>query len=336
MKFIEPSVEYWQQEAGLQGIWKQIARATRVCYQSQQRANETDEEFVKRVILKPALVTRKVVEPNSNSNGTIYNEYNFDKMHGAMLEHGTVYLDIKVPFFVSKKEDKETLEKAVLIQNRYKENKYSRTEYFCVEYPMEIHFLITTNMRVIMENNWFDDLQYICSPTEHHPKRYTFSVITDIGVTREMNRHRTFSIAEQSTRYCDFNKDKFGGELTFIRPAWYKKDYGYDIVDAFLDRKAEEIRWGDYSAWNEDDYYNLANVISEFTYNGLRKQGWKPEQARQVLPLGLKTQAVYTAFADDWEHFFALRADNVSGKSHPNMQYIAKEIKRIAKGQISW
>lgn len=306
MKFIEPSVEYWQQEAGLQGVWKQIARATRVCYQSQQRANETDEEFVKRVILKPALITRKVVEPNSNSNGTIYNEYNFDKMHGAMLEHGTVYLAMPMESILPIKANPWA---------KYVYNKYSKGGIVC-EVNNEKRVAITTNLRVLIEQHWLDDLQYLCEPTEYHIKRYTFNVITDIGVTREMNRHRTFSIAEQSTRYCDFNKDKFGGGLTFIKPVWWK-----DI----------EISPADIT-----DYKYFCEHCEE-TYQMLREQGWKPEQARQVLPLGLKTQAVYSAYQQDWLHFLQLRSSEaISGKPHPNMVYIADKIAQTAKEQNLW
>ena len=77
------------------------------------------------------------------------------------------------------------------------------------------------------------------------------------------------------------------------------------------------------------DNYDAFFADCEQTYKQLRQQGWRPEQARQVLPLGLKTQAVYTAFSYDWEHFIRLRADNVSGKAHPNIQLVAKKIKDI-------
>lgn len=276
MRFIEPSVEYWKQPEGIDGIWSQIAKATRVCYQSKPREGETDKEFAERVILKPAL----------NKDGS----YDFNKMHGAMLEHGTVYLTI--PFI------DETVSAITTFQN----NPYSKV----VSSINNDKFYVTTNMRVIFENDLSYILKYLDKLTKYHIKRYTFSVITDIGVTREMNRHRAFSIAEQSTRYCDFNKDKFGDELTFIRPAWWK------------DTQVEETDIMNYETYLSE---------SEYFYKMLRKQGWKPEQARQVLPLGLKTQAIYTAFEDDWFHFLKLRADNVSGRVHPNMWMIADMIR---------
>lgn len=294
MKFIKPSVEYWQQEAGLQGVWKQIARATRVCYQSQQRINETDEEFVKRVILKPALI-------EGDLNDLQHCRFNFDKMHGAMLEHGTIYLTIPM---------EETPSENECSWRRYMHGKYLQQK-IIVSIAGTSSIAVTTNLRYLLENNWLDDLQYLCSPTEFHPKRYTFSVITDIGVTREMNRHRTFSIAEQSTRYCDFNKDKFGGELTFVKPNWNINPY-------------------------DESYYKGFCQDVELVYKHLRGFGWKPEQARQVLPLSLKTQAVYTAFAYDWRHFLALRSEGVSGKPHLNIKVIADKIAQIAKEQNLW
>lgn len=287
MKFVEPKIEYWQQEAGMQGVWKQIARATRVCYQSRQRDNETDEEFVKRVIFKPALVEGEL-------NDLANCKFDILKLHGGCLEHGTAYLAI--PWVDNR--GKVLSDECKLIA-KYENSPYSRT----ADIPDDRISYITTNLRVIAEYNRWKDLKYLCEPTKCHDRRYTFDAITDIGVTREMNRHRTFSIAEMSTRYCDFNKDKFGGELTFIEPNW--KVVGLTC-----------------------QYFGNIYKKIEDVYQYLRKLGWKPEQARQVLPLGLKTEAVYTAFADDWKHFLRLRADNASGKAHPNINLIANMIKK--------
>lgn len=286
MKIVEPQVELWKQEPTLEGAWNQIARATRVCYQSKPREGESSEDFVKRIILKPALI-------KGNLNDLAHCKFDFDKMHGAMLEHGTVYIILK--------EDIAYTSKYKIINNLLC-NSYSKYHFDGVN---ELYY-VTTNMRVILENNLVFALHYICKPTDKHDKRYTFSVITDIGVTREFNRHRKFSVAEQSTRYCDFSKNKFGDDIIFIQPNWL----------------------GSYVA-NEE--LIKAYIHAELYYKILRKLGYRPEQARQVLPLGVKTQAVYTAFSDDWNHFLKLRADNVSGKVHPNMQLIANKIKNIVE-----
>jgi len=77
---------------------------------------------------------------------------------------------------------------------------------------------ITTNARVIFENGWEDDLQYMCEPTEFHEKRITVKFITSIGICREILRHRHMSFLNESTRYCNYSKGKFNSELTFIIP----------------------------------------------------------------------------------------------------------------------
>ena len=321
MKFIEPSVKYWRQESGLEGVWNQIARVTRVCYRSKPREGESSEDFVKRIILKPALI-------EGNLDDLEHCKFDFDKMHGAMLEHGTVYITVP-PYIGYDKISGKAF--TILINNKYsKVNKVNNWDY------------ITTNLRVLFEENILDCLKYITEPTEHHIKRYTFSVITDIGVTREFNRHRaSMSIAEESTRYCDLTKDRFGNSLSFPIPSWINKD---SLETSEVDNCLLSDISGDLNLtttedlnnfkvhngtenWDDIDFYIYANLVVQYCYQALRNKGWRPEQARQVLPLGLKTQAVYTAFADDWNHFLKLRADNVSGKVHPNMVVITNMIK---------
>lgn len=318
MKIIEPSVEYWQQGAGIEGVWNQIAKAARTCYQSSVREGESSEDFVKRIILKPALI-------EGDLDDLEHCKFDFDKMHGGMLEHGTVYLDID--------SDLKSLHKLFV------ENPYSRVTYD--NSIIKDHFFVTTNMRVIIENNLFGLLEdrMIDTPTEHHVKRYTFSVITDIGVTREFNRHRaSMSIAEESTRYCCYNSNKFGNELTYVKPAWESKDKpligglfaGMSDEDLFS-KLLTDIKEGINTQWTAKTYYIFGLLASEFAYMGMRENNEVADKCRQVLNLNTKTQAVYTAFSNDWEHFLKLRADNVSGKAHPNMQFVANKIKDIIK-----
>lgn len=316
MELIIPKAEIWEQGDGLDNMWKHIARCTRVCYQSTPKNNgESDEEFVKRVILR------------DSSTG----EQDFNKVHGAMLEHGTVHL-------MATTWDHNPL-------RHYWTNEYSRvkqihleTEHCQSDTSYKYAYYVTTNLRVICENNWFEDLKYVCKPTEHHAKRVTVSFTTNIGVTREFNRHRVNSIAEESTRYCNYNK-RNDGQLKIGLPAWllgennsyvsrHKDDgllaYCYDIVN------------GAYKCWNDVDNYIFALLAAEYAYKGLICHGWKPQQAREVLPLATKSQLIHTAFIDDWEHFFALRANGVSGPPHPNAKLLAEPLKEefIKRGYI--
>lgn len=317
MELIRPTAEIWEQGTTLEDMWKHIARCTRVCYQSTPKNDgETDEEFVKRVILRP-----------DSSTGRL----NFDKIHGSMLEHGTVYLAIPC-------NDNETLSHYRGYAGKYNEIEF--TKYSKVTMMRGTHNYVTTNLRVIYENGWLDDLQYLCHPTEHHIKRVTVSFTTNIGVSREFNRHRVNSIAEESTRYCNYNK-RNDGQIKIGLPAWLLDDENMGYIEHHTNDElysyCTEIADGDNTDWCDIDYYMFALTCAEYCYNNLIRKGWKPQQAREVLPLATKSQLIHTAFVDDWKHFFALRADGVSGPPHPNAALVAKPLKEefIKRGYIT-
>lgn len=290
MKLINQNVEEWHCGYTLPEIWSHIAKCARTCYQSEPRNNgETDEEFIKRVILR------------NHSFDEIGESRELQlKLHLSCLEHGTVYLDI--PY----EEDN------LMAINFFKNNIYSKHN--CAA---NAHYHITTNMRVIIENNLINVLYYVTKPNVFHYLRTTFNITTDIGVARELARHRTHSISEESTRYCNYSKDKFGNELTFIKPCCLNDEklklYG-DYHTVIRDKSPESIFIA-----------NLNNV--ERDYLDLIKLGWTPQQARQILPLSTKVQTIHTAFESDWAEFISLRADACSGSVHPNMKVIANKIK---------
>lgn len=314
MELVRPNVEIWEQNNSLDGIWAHIACCTRVCYQSTPKNDgETDEEFVKRVILR-----------QDSSTGRL----NFDKIHGAMLEHGTIYLTLPI---INVMGDEVDLNLAV-IKDRYRHNKYSKVV------SSDKYAYITTNLRVIYENNWLDDLEYIDRPSFHH-RRITVSFTTNIGVTREFNRHRVNSPAEESTRYCNYNK-RNDGQIKIGLPAWLLDDENMGYIEHHADDDLHsyctDIADGDDTNWCDIDYYLFALSCEEYCYNNLIRKGWKPQQAREVLPLATKSQLIHTAFVDDWKHFFSLRADGVSGPPHPNAALVAKPLKEefIKRGYI--
>ena len=287
MKLIKPKAELLLQQPGLEGVYKQIELAGRTCYKSTDKITEDSAKpFVDRMI---------------------------NSKHTAMLEHGTVYLTIPGE---SEPDEFGRVDCSPRYKGEYSRNKYSKVNYkywsqeptgiqkeFCKSIPRSTIY-ITTNLRVLVENDWLDDLKYICEPTEYHEKRYTFRVITSIGVTREFNRHRVNSIAEQSTRYCNYSKDKFGNEVTFCLPSWLSST--------------------EYTAMTpEERIFFRSCEHAEFDYLRLISKGWQPQQAREVLPLCTATEAVYTAFTSDWKHFFDLRYFGKTGAPHPNMVELA-------------
>lgn len=308
MKLIKPSVEEWHCGYTLPEIWSHIAKCARVCYQSEPRNNnETDEEFVKRVILR-----------NHSFDEIAENRDLQLKLHLSVLEHGTVYL--KLP-------------KVNYVAEFYKAEPHSKIYIGYIE-SNKPSVYITTNIRVMVEHGRINDSQYICTPTKYHYLRSSFNIITDIGVARELARHRTHSISEESTRYCNYSKDKFGNELTFVKPEWLDmydedegrevtRDWNFDILDG-CSIIAEEEDFDD----ARDAYLTSINV-AEHCYKELIQNGWTPQQVRQILPLSTKVQTIHTAFNSDWEEFVKLRADACSGSVHPNMKVIANKIKSL-------
>lgn len=313
MKIIKPHVELWQQINTLDGIWEHAARCARVCYQSQPvKEGESCKDFLLRTIAK--------------------NGFKKDKSsHMSVLEHATVYLLVNIhnPFYAH-------------MCNKYGSNHYSKICNFITNDNIE-GVCITTNLRVIVENNWFDDLDYFSYNISQHIKRYTFSFIINIGVSRELNRHRCHSISEESTRYCNYSKDKFDNGLTFVIPVWSKLEEGAVTYDLERDgnpynrtyyinnEKYDPMFFNDNHSFQftNDFLWLVSNKEAESSYLTLLKRGQKPQQAREVLPLSLKTQVVHTAFEDDWKDFIALRSNGISGAPHPNIKVIADKIKDI-------
>lgn len=231
----------------------------------------------------------------------------------AMLEHGTVYLKL------------EGINKSweYYHAQEYLENNYSKVviEREGIDGADWCEFYITTNLRVLVENNWLDDLQYICEPTEHHEKRITARFTCDRGVSHEIVRHRVMSFAQESTRYCNYGKDKFDNEVTFIKPTWYSivSDEQKEAFDDFL-------------SISEEAYMALLDKWENRTPDKRYKTKFKgnpltPQQARQVLPNALKTEIVVTGFESDWEHFFSLRSPKAGAQgAHPDIAKLADEL----------
>ena len=246
------------------------------------------------------------------------------KQHLSVLEHGTVYLQSLGVFLDP--EDTDVAYGNYLVSH-YIHNPYSKVKIIHNE-EWKANVYITTNYRVLVENNWLDDLKYLCEPTENHQKRITVRFILDRAIANEFVRHRVFSFAQESTRYCNYSKDKFGGECIFIMPSWLPYIPGnWGISET-------EDYWGNYSGTIitlsgknvEHDVFkeyitSLEN--SEYAYFNLLSKGWTPQQARVVLPNSLKTELVMTGFVDDWKHFFELRC---ASSAHPQARELAEPL----------
>ena len=334
MKIIESDVKFLKQGEGLQGLYEHIENCGRTCYKSEDNIKEgSAEKFVNAMI---------------------------KSHHGAMLEHGTVYLsvpyDTKRDYQINGYSIYSADHVIPRIGAQYAANPFSKVN----TNPEKQTFEITTNYRVIVENGWIDDLQYMCEPSEYHEKRYTLRFVCDRGVTHELVRHRKFSFAQESSRYCNYGSDKkFGKELTFISPSWCNYEEIKDMADV-IQNSRKEVQNAVYDLTMADVYDNnetqaftvkkddnllelskeesieIANqkrcelmmvydmMRSEKIYMYLMEHGYQPQQARQVLPTMIKSEICMTGFASDWRFFFDLRLYGKTGAPHPDMLMVAK------------
>lgn len=274
MKLIKPSFEILEQKPGLDGLLQHIERCGRTCYKSEDKITEDSAEKFVGMLVK--------------------------RGHTAMVEHGTVYLKYDIIEHGS-----------MNLPNKYHFNEYSVVTinneplhgYEIPEYKEKFnghtYAYITTNYRVLLQNDWLDDLKYQCEPSEHHVKRVTVKFVCDRGVSHEFVRHRVFSFAQESTRYCNYSKDKFGGDCTFIIPSWIDSgDYNNAPLSVYLQSLLQ----------------------AEEAYMELLKEGWIAQQARAVLPNSLKTELIMTGTIEQWEGFFKLRC---AKDAHPQARELA-------------
>lgn len=297
MKLIKSSFEILEQPTGEEGMYKQIEKVGRVCWKSENKI--TEDSY------------KKFIEMLKN------------KQHFSVLEHGTVYLQY------------ETVKSGINPLTKYYHNKYSEAKTKEGAIEETIRLLVTTNLRVLVENNWLDDLKYLCEPTEYHEKRITVKFTMDRIGSQSFCRHRVFSFAQESTRYCNYSKDKFGGDVTFIIPSWVNEealpkgtiinhdDMGDLIGEYYFHLTGKEEPY--FKPWEITPEMNfIASLqISEQLYLELINQGWKPQQARSILPNSLKTELVMTGFVDDWKHFFELRC---TSSAHPQARELAEPL----------
>lgn len=261
MKLIKQSFEFINQtDFSLVGIKKYIERCARVSYKSEDKITDTSyEKFVNML----------------ESRG-----------HDRPLEFGTVHLKMPEPEFRSLTDILTSSRTYNDLWMHYKivetwEEGY--TVYLTTNY--RYYKLMWNQMNTLSE--YFDEVD-----SEYYPKRYTVHMVLDRGVMDEFRTHVGLSHLAESTRYCNYSKDKFGNELTFIQPCWDIR--GSNYID-FL----QNAEWG---------------------YFRMLKNGWTPQQARSVLPLGIKSELISCGFEDAWKNFFDRRC---AADAHPMARDIA-------------
>lgn len=264
MILIEPKVELLKED----NFYSHVANCARVCYASNNNSNVSDEQFCKNVLI-------------ANN-------------HLSMFRHSTIYC-------------------------KYDRNDWNRYTVDTFHLAQNINVIDLGDLYVIMNgqsylefkrNNVAENLKIDSHIIKDLPnelneyKRFTFKVITQISTSRELNRVSPNNIAERSTRYCNYSKDKFGNQICICKP------YYYDNLEIA-------------------DQLTFINRMSEYEGNYLNRisRGWKPEDAREFLPLCTATEVVYTYNVREWRRIIDLRYYGTTGKSHPNAKIIAGMIR---------
>lgn len=273
MKIINPNIKEITDFEGVDNFYKAVARAARICYASDRTDN--DKKLVERLIRSE---------------------------HFSPFEHSIIYFPL----------DRFTNPK---IQSIYYlcllKNKFTIVD--------KDNNIVAINGRVLIEEflKWGDDWSEVIEKLDEdyfpemkkieiHPNIFkSFIIDTSIGCTREMNRHRdNFYICEQSTRYCNFSKDKFDGEVSFNKPYWY-----------------------DEASITKQNSWEYAMRQAEYNYLEELRSGVPTDIARGVLPLDTHTKAIYTATIEEWKHIIVMRYEGTTGKPHGDIKVITKQIK---------
>lgn len=310
MRLIKPSYEIIEQGPGLQGIYDIIEKCGKISYKSEPKGGDVAKRFV---------------------------EARVKEGHGAVLEFGTVYLDMPDNPFIG------------VSDMFYGTNPYSKIHLF--NDGENLHCYVTTNYRVLVENDRLDDLKYLCEPTEYHEKRYAVKFIVDRFTGEEFIRHRVFSFCRESSRYCNYSKEKFGASISFIIPPWIDLPECEDV--AFWDGdwvdmngmkiicpegKTRTCAWLWALDFAEKQYMVLTN---DWSGDDMPKddndKAWQAQQARTVLPCAIKSPLAMCGFASDWVHFFNLRAIGTTGAPHPQAKELAEPLMKefIERGYIT-
>jgi thymidylate synthase (FAD) len=294
--------------------YKHIERIGRICYKSEQSITDTSAEpFIKTLFNRGhhAMLEhfRFIVEIGEADYG-ILKAMEYDK-YITLTDYNDRYIvsasarGLNDLFHSIDDEDDCSLMQEYVIENivanivRRYECKSLFSENICTSMLFETMHII-------------DDFNELSWREYRMHAWYSVHFVCDRGVTHEMVRHRDASFAQESTRYCDYNEDKFGGEITFIKPCFWSED-------------SEQYR-----------LWKLACRYGEKSYRQLTKMGAKPQEARSILPNSLKSEIVITAQMYEWEHIFDLRVLGKTGAPHPQMLEVMEPVycEMIEKGYI--
>ena len=281
MQLINQSYEILGTPKSVKEAWEFAAKAARTCYQSEKvKLDESEEDFCKRILIK--------------------HKDDMECNHMSPLEFGALYFTVTIPSDNwCYRYDYPTEDTKFVL--KYYDNKFSKVAYTIAD-NFDMTFYISTNLRVIYENGWQDDLQYVCEPTKEHKKFWIFKLTTCLHVYKDLTRHRTLSYDIESTRFCNYLKEKFGASITFVKLPWVKPE------------EEEEVK---------KDLETIENIYFKWI-----NKGWTAQQAAEFLVQCVKGEVMFGGFEDNLKHMFRLRAEECSGPVHPLVAEIIKPLYR--------
>lgn len=320
MRIVAPYVKYVPNKDN----FEHIAKAARICYAAEKN-NKSDYAFVEELWSK--------------------------RNHRSPYRHGTLYYEISCSF---------TRLLSLMINSPY---------CTCVYIPEEYSYFISTNCQFVKEfdrkyivtlDNFSINEEYLNKMIIKYPKikdiiRVSFEIQTQISTSRELNRVSPNNICEQSTRYCNFSKDKFDNHVSFCQPHWFDAltdidDKTHEYIDIYINEKKEFVQ--KYNDGEEKEFGNPTFAAIGFSdgektqlaflpmidkwvascydaeevYFAMLKEGMLPQDARGILPLDTATKCFYTYSVKEWKHILDLRYKGITGDPHPNAKIIATEI----------
>lgn len=289
MKLINPNVQEIIDFEGVDNFYKAVARAARICYASDKTTD--DKALVERLI---------------------------ESKHFSPFEHSVIHIPLygKIRELIRSFQVNFRTDYMIQFVNHIQGSNYVVSTYN----PNKQHYELSINGRVIVEtiislydtnkffSSYIEALDFVLDNLKDYEIKLhnfkSFIVDTSIGCSREMNRHHNnFYICEQSTRYCNFSKDKFGNEIAFNKPYWYN--------EASISKQ---------NAWEF--------AMRQAEYNYLNNQyNFDIDEIRGMLPLDTHTKVIYTSTIEEWNHIIDLRLNGTTGKPHGDIMVIAKQIK---------
>ena len=322
MKLINSDVELWdiKHVSALSDLLKHVEKCGRVCWKSGDKI--TKDSYIK------------------------FTNFLKSKRHLSVFEHAPVYLFFS---YISPLKDSDYIEK-INILNKYKHNLFSKVSEIIKDGYLHYCY-ISTNLRVVYENNWEDDLKYLSNCLEHHEIRYTFFFKTDRITGESFLRHRTIqedhsdlenlaslqindeeflSPTRESTRFCNYSQDKFDHNVTFVIPSKIKVEKF--ILDKVCALNKEDLVTTLNSDANDPIFEWLKSCYdSEQHYFNLLNLGWSPEFARYALGFSVYSPLIMSGFKSNWNHFLELR---LAKSAHPDARILAEKVQSLINNRL--